>query len=1093
MPKGTIIEHAAFCTSATEHGQAMFMGPTSRVFQFASFTFDASIMEILTTLIMGGTVCIPSDQDRMNDIPGAIRRMRVTWTLLTPSVASTLTPKSVPSLKVLVTGGEAMSPGHIAKWKGSLCLINAYGPSETSVIDIAITIQKIFARVLNIPIARIKLSHSFMSLGGDSISAMQVMAHCRKENLSFSLSEVLRSKSIHQLASNARFEGELVLHEEKVDQLFDLSPIQQLYFDLKSPKEDESGDYRFNQSFSLEITRKVDGEALGRSIERLVSDHSMLRARLAKSPSGTWQQRVTSEVKSSYRYRIHEIGSSKDIAAIVANSQTSMDIQRGPLFVVDLVNISGSGQMLFLAAHHLIIDMVSWRIILQDLEELLDKGTLSTNKPLSFQAWCAMQAGNSQSLESSKSSGMLPFAVPSPDLAYWEMDNQANTYGDAICETFSVSPSLTNLALGASNKVLHTEPVELFLSAITHSFNRVFVDRGPPPIHVETHGRESWEASIDISRTVGWFTSIYPIQVESDVEEDDVVDTVRRMKDARRSVPDNGRPYFAHRFLTSAGRSQFQDHSASMEILFNYLGQMQQLESDDSLFKQWGHVEDLQDGRSIADVGSKATRLALFEVSAAVVDDTIQFSFLYNRQQKHQPGIRRWIKECQTTLEEIAQKLSDIQSRTTFTLSDFPLLPISYDGLEKIFTKSLPQVGVAPEEVEDIYPCAPLQEGLLLSQIKDPSLYHFHAIFEVNPAYDGVPVDGKRLVEAFQKVVDRHGSLRTVFADSVYRGDIFNQIVVKKTDSGAVFLQCDDSDAFEKLGSISILDLNYKKQPRLPHQITVCETSSGKIYFKAEINHGVIDGGSANIMLRDLAEAYHGRLPDEPGPSYGDYVAYIKRNAGGAGAQFWKTYLDGARPCHFPILNTDATKERGLASVPMTFDRFTDLQKVCQKMKVTLANVMQAAWALCLRSYTKSEDVNFGVLTSGRDVPVNGIENSVGAFINMLVCRVKFDKHLTLKEMFQKVQDDYLQCLEHQHTSLAQVQHDLLSGDSLFNTAVSIQSDNATDGADRSSISFVPVQAHDPSEVRIDSVFFSPFMLINFQVRCYAQCSNCAK
>jgi len=91
-------------------------------------------MEILSTLIVGGCVCIPSDQERMNDIPGAIKRMGVTWTLLTPSVASTLSPKSVPSLKTLVTGGEAMQAGHIAKWKGKVALVNAYGPSETSVI-----------------------------------------------------------------------------------------------------------------------------------------------------------------------------------------------------------------------------------------------------------------------------------------------------------------------------------------------------------------------------------------------------------------------------------------------------------------------------------------------------------------------------------------------------------------------------------------------------------------------------------------------------------------------------------------------------------------------------------------------------------------------------------------------------------------------------------------------------------------------------------------------------------------------------------------------------------------------------------------------
>jgi non-ribosomal peptide synthetase component F len=91
-------------------------------------------MEILSALIVGGCVCIPSDRDRMNDIPGAVKRLGVTWTLLTPSVASTLFPKSVPSLRTLVTGGEAMQAGHIAKWKGKVALVNAYGPSETSVI-----------------------------------------------------------------------------------------------------------------------------------------------------------------------------------------------------------------------------------------------------------------------------------------------------------------------------------------------------------------------------------------------------------------------------------------------------------------------------------------------------------------------------------------------------------------------------------------------------------------------------------------------------------------------------------------------------------------------------------------------------------------------------------------------------------------------------------------------------------------------------------------------------------------------------------------------------------------------------------------------
>jgi hypothetical protein len=249
--------------------------------------------------------------------------------------------------------------------------------------------------------------------------------------------------------------------------------------------------------------------------------------------------------------------------------------------------------------------------------------------------------------------------------------------------------------------------------------------------------------------------------------------------------------------------------------------------------------------------------------------------------------------------------------------------------------------------VEDIYPCAPLQEGLLISQLKNPSLYHFHAVFEVHPpsARGGTPIDAKRLAKAWQRVVDYHGALRTVFADSIYKGDIFNQIVVKSVDSGVILLQCDggEPEALEKLKTVTILDTNYKKQPRLPHQAVICQTSSGKVYFKAEINHVVIDGASANIMLRDLAAAYHGTLPDGLGPLYNDYISYIKSHPAGESIKFWKSYLEGAQACYFPSLNSTSGEERRIGSCSMNFGRFSELQDMCKKMNVTLANLMQVS------------------------------------------------------------------------------------------------------------------------------------------------------
>jgi hypothetical protein len=136
-------------------------------------------------------------------------------------------------------------------------------------------------------------------------------------------------------------------------------------------------------------------------------------------------------------------------------------------------------------------------------------------------------------------------------------------------------------------------------------------------------------------------------------------------------------------------------------------------------------------------------------------------------------------------------------------------------------------------------------------------------------------------------------------------------------------------------------------------------------------------------MLRDLAAAYHNKLPEGPGPSFGDYIKHIKSVERRSGSNFWRKHLEGARPCYFPLLNKNSG-EKLLHSAPMSFDRFPELQEMCKRMKVTLANVMQAAWAFCLRLYTHADDISFGYLTSGRDVPVPDIEDTIGAFINMV-------------------------------------------------------------------------------------------------------------
>ncbi|PYH86146.1 acetyl-CoA synthetase-like protein [Aspergillus uvarum CBS 121591] len=136
IPKGIVTEHGAFCSGVAARAQAIMRSSKTRILQFASFAFDTCLEDILTTLMQGGCVCVPSEQERLSDLPGAIRRMNVNTAELTPSVARLLQPKDVPSLKTMILGGEQVTADLIMQWSEAVTLINSYGPAECSVTSV---------------------------------------------------------------------------------------------------------------------------------------------------------------------------------------------------------------------------------------------------------------------------------------------------------------------------------------------------------------------------------------------------------------------------------------------------------------------------------------------------------------------------------------------------------------------------------------------------------------------------------------------------------------------------------------------------------------------------------------------------------------------------------------------------------------------------------------------------------------------------------------------------------------------------------------------------------------------------------------------
>lgn len=1311
VPKGIVITHSAFSSGAIAHGKALGISSYTRSLQFASYAFDASLLEMLTVLIHGGTICIPRPDQDVTNIVEFINTTKVNWAILTPSFAKILDPEHIPGLQRLALGGEGMTKSDIEKWAGRLHLMNAYGPTECSIVatvnehvtsasepnnigkavgarswlvdpsnhhrlspigciselvvegptlargylndpdktsavfienpkwalsdgptqqrrfyktgdlvrynsdgtiryigrrdtqvkirgqrieiseierhlsahhlvqqsvvlmpasgpatkrlvativaesplgetvelsglqamhgnakDAAVDelqtylgsrvpsymapsewlvitkmplttsgkadrkaltrwveklrndeysiiahratkvatdgpatateekIHQAVCRVLNLPDELVHMGKSFMSLGGDSISAMQLISRCRIDGIRIVIRDVLLGKTIRELSSSAG-QPDQIFAQEEYETPFNLSPIQQMYFETAAkPSSEPTAAYRFNQTFYLRLTKHTALEEISHGIEAVVTRHSILRARFHQDETTSrWSQKIPREVANSYRFQTHVVRSQKDIAMVMATSQASLDIQNGPVFSVDVMDHAGK-QLLFLVAHHLVVDLVSWRVLLQDFEQFLETGSVPSAKPLPFSVWNRMQADYAKQLVPVS---VLPIDAPVPasEISYWGMTHQHNIHVDMLAQSFNATPEVTAALLDdRCHKALRTTPMDLMVAALLYSFQIHFKDRLLPTIFSESHGRQPWDSNIDLSETVGWFTTMAPVQIPASETKGvvGVFDMLRYVKDARQRLPGHGLPYFASRYLNEEGKKVLSRHTP-IEILFNYLGLYQQFEREGALLQQELLHSD-EDAtpellEAIGDVGARVERFALFEITASIEQGILQFSFKYNRHMSHQTTIKQWIQACQASLQEMTERLPKMEYYPT--LADFPLLPTTYEGLALLQEDRLPEMGITVDDIEDIYPCSPMQQGLLISQNRGSGSYAVESLFEISSRVGSATVDAQRLVKAWQSVVDRHSILRTIFIKSICQDGLFDQALLKVAKACTSIIDAGNQDPLEVLKNIPAVSLADK---RPQHSLTICTTPSGRVLCKFEISHVLIDGSSTDILFQDLASAYDGQLPETSSMRYRDFVSYIQKQPRNEALDYWRGYLEQVEPCFFPSLNQ--SDERQLGSVSAEIDGF-EIAKFCRATGVTPANILQTAWGLVLQWYTGTSDVCFGYLTSGRDLPLQGIEDAVGLFINMLVCRINATPNMQLEELVKKTQASFIDGLDQQHCSLAQIHHSLgLAGQPLFNTVMSLQS--VGPGLDDDSeIQFESLDGSDPTEVRL--------------------------
>ncbi|KAF2839734.1 putative nonribosomal peptide synthase [Patellaria atrata CBS 101060] len=325
-----------------------------------------------------------------------------------------------------------------------------------------------------------------------------------------------------------------------------------------------------------------------------------------------------------------------------------------------------------------------------------------------------------------------------------------------------------------------------------------------------------------------------------------------------------------------------------------------------------------------------------------------------------------------------------------------------------------------PENIENIMRSTPLQEAMLSK--RSEGFYNLEMLLEIESRE---PLDINRLQGAWNQVLKRHAALRTIFVEQNGRAD---QIILKDIESTLSVEEVEEIRSRSRESSIN-------RKPAYPqngpyHKLSVVK-SEGKPFVKIEIFHGLTDAVSLGTVFRDLALAYDSKLPSTPAPQFSEYINYIT-NQSEQGTKYWNEYSAGALPSLIALTpETDAT-EMTLLHTDVEIARQSEIASFCRHHGISIANFFHATWALVLKSYIPSKEVTFGYLVSGRDIDIDGVEETVGGLLSALVSRQAVDDQTSLTQLLTRIRDDSVQSSGHKFCDIAKI-------NPLFNTMVNFR------------------------------------------------------
>ena len=431
------------------------------------------------------------------------------------------------------------------------------------------------------------IHENFFDLGGDSILSIQIIARANQHSIHLSPKMLFKYPTIAELALVSEDKTTVKVEQGLVSGSVELMPIQRWFFEQKFYNQ-----HHWNQSYLLELDEHIDTTKLQKSLNFILEHHDALRMSYQKI-NGVWEQTNKSSIDlvlESIDLSHIEKSQLNDVLDLkCTESQSQLNLETGQLVKAVLFDLGKQQKnRMLIAIHHLVIDGVSWRILLDDLEnvykQLMAGDTpVLPEKTVSFKTWAQSQYkySTSDALLDEKNY-WLDFPEEIPLLPIDFNKKQGNTLASESITTVSLTKGETDSLLKDVPSVYNTQINDILLTALTQSFFN-WTGNNELYLHMEGHGREELGEHLDISRTVGWFTVLYPVifKLHDPLSPSQ---SLMSIKEQLRSIPNHGVGYGILRYLSDQNVSSQLNDIDEPQVLFNYLGQYDQLFTDNSIF-----------------------------------------------------------------------------------------------------------------------------------------------------------------------------------------------------------------------------------------------------------------------------------------------------------------------------------------------------------------------------------------------------------------------------------------------------------------------------------------------------------------------------